>query len=554
MSLKSQPIQPVPAQTAQVAHAAFVDGNPYLTLRDQLGSIFQDEDFTALFPRCGQPGWPPWRLALVTLMQFRENLSDRQAAEAVRARIDWKYLLGLELTDEGFDFSVLSEFRQRLLAGSAEELLLDQLLQQCGAVGLLKGRGHQRTDATHVLASVRVLNRLELVAETLRAVLNGLATVAPDWVQAVVPPEWYERYGKRIEDTRLPRDDDARLAYAQQVGEDGFALLAALTTPEAGVLGKLPLVETLRQVWHRHYEQLPAATTDSPSPVVQFRPKPLPRVECPESPYDPEARFRTKRDTQWTGYMVHLTETCDPSHPYLITQVHTTRATVHEARCTAPIQQALVDKGRSPHTHLVDAGYVDAELLVHSQEVHGIQLRGPTRPDSSWQTKAGGAFSVDQFEIDWEQQQVRCPRGKRSVSWSPRPRPAGGSPYIQVRFNLKDCRACKVREYCTRSVNQARILKLHPQPQGRALSEARQWYESEEGRNEYHRRAGIEGTISQGVRAFGLRKARYRGLAKTHLQQVATAAAMNIDRLFAWFEGYPRATTRTSRFAALAPV
>jgi transposase len=459
----------------------------------------------------------------------------------------------LELTDAGFDFSVLSEFRRRLLAGSAEELLLDKLLAQCHAVGLLKARGLQRTDATHVLAAVRVLNRLELVAETLRAVLNGLATVAPDWVQAVVPPEWYERYGKRIEDSRLPREDAARLAYAQQVGEDGFALLAALAAPEAGVLGKLPLVKTLRQVWHRHYEQLPAAAPDASSPVVRFRPKPLPRVECPESPYDPEARYRTKRDTQWTGYLVHLTETCDPSHPYLITQVHTTPATVHEARGTEPIQQALVDKGLPPSTHLVDAGYVDAELLVHSQEVHGILLRGPTRPDSSWQTKVEGAFSVERFEIDWEQQQVRCPTGKHSVGWYPRPRLDGGSPYIQVRFSLKDCRDCEVREQCTRSVNQARILKLHPQPQSQALSETRQWYESEAGREEYHRRAGIEGTISQGVRAFGLRKTRYRGLAKTHLQQVATAAAMNIDRLFAWYEGYPRAKTRTSRFATLAP-
>ena len=103
-----------------------------------------------------------------------------------------------------------------------------------------------------------------------------------------------------------------------------------------------------------------------------------------------------------------------------------------------------------------------------------------------------------------------------------------------MRFRLQDCRPCRIRELCTRSTNQARILKLHPQAESRALSEARQWYESEAGKEEYHRRAEIEGTISQGVRAFGLRKARYRGLAKTHLQQVATAAAMNIDRIFAW--------------------
>ena len=106
-------------RNARVAHAAFPKGHPYLTFRDALGTIFQDEDFTALFPAWGQRAGCPWRLALVTIMQFRENLADRQAAEAVRARIDWKYLLSLELTDPGFDFSVLSAFRDRLLAGSA---------------------------------------------------------------------------------------------------------------------------------------------------------------------------------------------------------------------------------------------------------------------------------------------------------------------------------------------------------------------------------------------------------------------------------------------------
>ena len=192
MSLKPTPVQPVPDETARVARAAFPKGNPYLTLRDQLGTIFQDDDFAALFPGCGQPSLPPWRLALITIMQFREQLADRQAAEAVRARIDWKYLLGLELTDPGFDFSVRSEFRDRLLASSAEERLLDTLLS---GVGLLKARGQQRMDSTHVLAAIRVLSRLELVAETLRATLNDLATVAPDWLQGLAPLEWYTRYG-----------------------------------------------------------------------------------------------------------------------------------------------------------------------------------------------------------------------------------------------------------------------------------------------------------------------------------------------------------------------
>src|ERR671926_19037 len=233
MSLKPFPVQSIPEDTLRVARAAFPHGNVYLTLRDALGTIFTDEDFAPLFPSCGQPGLSPWRLALVTIMQFRENLADRQAVEAVRARIDWKYLLSLELTDPGCDFSVLSAFRDRLLAGSAEELLLEKLLERCRALGLLIARGQQRTDSTHVLAAIRVLNRLELVAETLRAALNALATVAPAWLQAITPLAWYERYSRRIEESQLPKAKAAREAYAHTVGEDGFLLLDALDSPDA---------------------------------------------------------------------------------------------------------------------------------------------------------------------------------------------------------------------------------------------------------------------------------------------------------------------------------
>jgi len=559
MSLKPYPIQSVPAETARVAHAAFPHGTPYLTFRDELGPIFQDEDFAALFPSCGQPGLPPWRLALVTLMQFREHLADRQAAEAVRARIDWKYLLGLELTDPGFDFSVLSEFRDRLLAGRAEALLLDKLLGRCRALGLLKARGQQRTDATHVLAAIRLLNRLELVAETLRAALNDLATIAPAWLQSIVPPEWYERYGKRIEDTHLPREQATREAYAQTVGEDGFALLDALDAAGAPPdLRTLPSIDTLRRTWHRHYERIPdEAAGDREHAVyrVRFRPNRdlPPAAEGVESPYDTDARYRHKRDTQWTGYMVHVSETCEPTAPHLLTHVHTTTAAVHEARCTAPIQQAFVEKDLPPSEHLVDAAYIDAEWLVSSQQDYGITLRGPARPNPNWQAKIEGAYTLADFVVDWERQQVHCPQGKAAASWAERV-DATGRAYIQVRFHQQDCRACNTRAFCTQTTQAARSLTLHPQAQFEALQAARAWYASDEGQQRYKRRAGVEGTISQGVRAFGLRCARYRGLAKTHLQHVATAAAMNVDRIVAWLDERPRAKTRTSRFAALAPV
>jgi transposase len=254
MSLKPSPIEPVPEATARVARAAFRKGNPLLKLRDELGPVFVDADFADLFPERGRPGLAPWRLALVTLLQFREDLSDRRAAEAVRARIDWKYLLGLELTDPGFDASVLCEFRARLLEGAAEERLLDRLLARCRELGLLKARGRQRSDTTHVLAAIRTLNRLELVGETLRAALNELATIAPDWLREAAPKAWYERYALRVEDARLPRSAAEREAYARTVGEDGFALLDRLDEPATPEEPRgLPKVLILRQVWDRHF-------------------------------------------------------------------------------------------------------------------------------------------------------------------------------------------------------------------------------------------------------------------------------------------------------------
>jgi transposase len=559
MSLRPQPIGSIPEQTVRIAHAAFPKGHPYLTLRDHLGTIFQDEDFATLFPAWGYPGLPPWRLALVTLMQFRENLADRQAAEAVRARIDWKYLLGLDLTDPGFDFSVLSEFRDRLLAGSAEALLLEKLLERCRTMGLLKARGQQRTDSTHVLAAIRVMNRLELVAETLRAALNALAAVAPAWLQAMAPLAWYERYGKRIEDTRLPQGQASRDAYGQMVGEDGFALLDALEAPETPEsLRALPVITTLRQTWQRHYERASGkgiAHSPLASSSVRFkRNQDLPpAAEAIESPYDPEARYRQKCDTQWTGYMVHISETCEPTAPHLLTHVHTTTAAVYEAQCTTPIHQALSAKDLAPREHFVDGAYISADELVASQEEHGITLRGPTRPIQGWQAHTDGAYDLSQFTVDWEQRQARCPQGKVSTVWREYV-DREGQPYTIVRFGLQDCRPCQARPLCSRTQETGRSLHLPSQERFEALQAARAWYASEEGRQRYQRRAGVEGTLSQGVRAFGLRRSRYRGLEKTHLQHVATAAAINIDRLVAWLEERPRAKTRTSRFAALAPV
>src|SRR4051812_9245872 len=254
MSLKPQPIGPVPELTAFVARAAFPDGNPSLAVRDALGTFYEDGGFAGLFPERGQPAEAPWRLALITVLQFAEGLADRQAAEAVRSRIDWKYALGLELTDPGFDFSVLCEFRARLVAGGAERLLLEAMLQSCKGHGLVKARSKQRTDSTHVLAAIRTLTRLELVGETLRATLDSLATVAPQWLRSWVPPEWFDRHAARVEESRLPKGEEARYVHGEAIGADGFRLLEAASGTDAPPwLREVPAVEVLRRVWFCQY-------------------------------------------------------------------------------------------------------------------------------------------------------------------------------------------------------------------------------------------------------------------------------------------------------------
>jgi transposase len=247
--LRPMPIEPVPPETARVAHAAFPKGHLYRRLADVLDTLFTDGAFGALVPTPGQPAFPPRRLALVTSLQFSEGLADRRAANAVRSRIDWTYALRLELTDPGFDASVLSEFRSRLVAGAAESLLFDTLLIWCHDRQLVNARGRQRTDSTPILAAVRALNRIAVVGETLRHALNSLALVAPEWLRAVSPPEWKNRYARRAEDDRLPPTRAARAALTRTIGADGWRLLAAVDAPDAPRWPReVPAVGILRRV------------------------------------------------------------------------------------------------------------------------------------------------------------------------------------------------------------------------------------------------------------------------------------------------------------------
>ena len=309
MSLPRDGLHPIPEETARVARAVFPAGsagNIYMRIRDELGALFDDEMFTVVYASEGQPALHPWQLALVSVMQFAENLSDRQAADAVRARIDWKYALGLDLTDDGFHYSVLSEFRTRLIQGGRERALLDTLLEHCRQRGWLKARGRQRTDSTHVVGAVKALNQLELVGETLRHALNVLATAVPEWLKAHAQPEWFVRYAERIEEYRLPKDKAEREALSVEIGDDGYYLLDCIeraATPQTpddaddlAWLKELPAVRTLEQVWAQQYHRRANGHAQRLSP--QERPS---VGEWLRSPYDADVRYGRKRGLEWIG-------------------------------------------------------------------------------------------------------------------------------------------------------------------------------------------------------------------------------------------------------------
>ena len=267
------------------------------------------------------------------------------------------------------------------------------------------------------------------------------------------------------------------------------------------------------------------------------------------SPYDPEAHFSDKRGVKWLGYKVHYTETCDQDDVHLIVDSDTCYAEIPDVASTHTIQHKLIKKNLCPKEHLVDAGYTDAELLVTSQH-EKITLIGPLRVNSSWQAKASQGYDLPNFRIDWERQEATCPQGHASTAWRPG-KDAFGNEIIQLQFSRSDCSPCVVRSLCTRSKSSPRHIVLHPREQHEALLQAREEEQSATWLARYHVRAGIEGTISQGIRAFGLRRTRYVGLAKTALQHATVAAAINAVRVTAWLAGIPRTSTRTSRFASL---
>jgi transposase len=519
-------------------------------IRDRLGELFPDVEYTEAFGRRGKPGWSPGRLALVTVLQKSADLTDRQAADEVRENLAWKYALGLTLDDPGFDHTVLSEFRTRVVEHHLEEKVLDLLLDALHEHGLVGAGGKQRTDSTHIVSAVRDLNRLELTGESVRAALNALAAACPDWVDEVlVVADWSRRYSERIDTWRMPSSKTKKDELALNYARDGFTLITALYTPAAPAwLRELPAVQILRTVLMQNYtrttlgnghikikrrEQAEGGGDGLPPGPIRLA-----------SPYDTDTRWSVKRDTCWNGFKLHVSEVCHersagdrPGQPSVITGVVTTASTTPDTKALEPVHQGLKRRGLLPERHYLDSGYPSAELIVASAKLYGIALVAPLLLDNSRQGKAGEGFAVDDFAVDWETKTARCPAGRTSATWHPIDH--YGTPKIAVTFAALDCIPCPFMERCTSARSNRRRITLRPREVTEAIREARAEQKTDEWINDYALRAGVEGTIRQATHVTGIRRARYRGLAKTHLDHTTSAAALNLIRLNAWWNGLP---------------
>jgi transposase len=564
MSMKPVPFPEPDPQVAAAVRAIWPrpDRQPLaVAARDKLGGWLRDEDFAAAFGTRGHPGCSPAVLALVTVLQQAENLTDRMAAENARRALDWKYALGLPLDDGGFDFSVLSEFRARVTQGGLEAVALDALLERLKEEGMVKAGGKQRTDSTHVTAAVAALNRLELAGESVRAALEALAAAHPDWTAGVLDESWARRYATPLTSWRPPVTEKKREELAVAYGRDGFALLEAVYDKASPAwLGELPAVETLRRVLLQTYTR---TVRPDGTEVVRRREKEPEGDGLPPghrriaSPYDTDARWGVKREEFWLGYKLHVSETCDgqprggaaaAAFPNVITHVATTDATVTDNAMTSVIDDSLAVKGLAPGRHYLDSGYLSAAIVAEEARRRGIALIGPLLGDSSAQARAGNGYARADFAVDYDRQLVTCPQGKTSASWSPCTQ--RGRDIIVATFSPEDCGPCPARELCTSGSRKRRQLSLLPRELAEVQAASREQEKTLSFRADYARRAGIEGTMHQAV-SHGARRARYRGLSKTRLEHAFMAVALNLIRLHAYWSGNPLDRRRTTHLARL---
>lgn len=521
MSLKPQPSRPMSEELARIGAALLPPDSPYRLVGDQLFALYHNADFADLYHAEGKPALPPVDLLFVLAFQTLEDVGDRQAAAAVRLRLDWKYALHLPLDYAGFDFSVLSDFRARLLAHDASARLFDTLLSQLRELGLLKRRGRQRTDSLAVLARIHLLTRIELVAETLRLAIRAVVQADPIWAHATIPPAWQEWYGQRCVAERLSEAERTRLQ--TETGRDGQWLLARLadpTTPAA--LTTLPEIATLRTVWTQQYEV-------REQQVVFQDLRGYDRMVQIQSPHDTEARWSKKGHQHWVGYKQQVTETDDADMPHLITDSALTSSVAGDTTALAAIADRQAQRDVLPSERYVDQAYVSGGTLQASA-ARGEDLIGPApTSDPSPQARMADGLTQDHFQIDLERLVATCPAGATATG---REGPDGT---IRFAFDADRCSGCALRPRCCTGQAGRRLTSSRGHA---ALVAARARQATEAFKTAYRaQRGGVEGCLSALVRGHAVRVNRYIGRAKNHVRALFVGAAAKGRRAARWVAG-----------------
>lgn len=420
LSLRPRSGEQVPPLTARIARASNPAGTTAIWVRDRLDGLWCDEDFAHWYPRDGRPGLSPAQLATVCVLQFLLGLSDRQAAEAVRCRIDFKYAMAMELDDPGFHHSVLADFRDRLAEDDRADRLLDLALARLKEAGLVRERTTQRTDSTHVLALVRDLTRLELITEAVRAALEEVADTAPHLLDELVDEDWGRRYGRPV---RLGKNPTRPMTRILATGNDAVRLLERLYQHGADRASG-SRVQALRQIIVQNYHCDAAGRRRWRTAEKDGGPGLPPSSRAVVSPYDTSARYaRHGHIISWKGFSAHLTETCAPDRPNVITDVATTAATTHDSKVLPGIHTRLARRGLLPAEHLVDGGYTSLPHLEQAAREHQVTVSGPLNSNPTLQHRRNEGFARDDFHIDYDRQQVTCPQGQISAGWQAPTRP-----------------------------------------------------------------------------------------------------------------------------------
>jgi transposase len=587
--LKPQPLGPIPEETLNLGHTLLDEDNLYRKIGDEYAELIKDEDFASMYSNTGQPAYSPARLSLVTVLQAMEHLSDRVALRMVRTRIDWKYARRLPLEDDGFDASVLSEFRSRLVNNQAERKFFDALLEKLKEKGMLKGRGLQRTDALTIVAATRELNRLELVMETMRLAIVSLVECDPKWVKENLPAPWLETYSEWIESERLVKDNGPRGKaetdrLLKQTGRDGFDLLERVKSESASAeFVQLAAIGTLEQVWKQQYRQVEDGVGQSQIVLHTKESRQEEKVnrELISTPHDVEARYSEKRGKGATGYKLHVTEVASEDEPAIITDVDLVGGQQYDGAALEGIHERLKERELLPEEHLVDGGYMSGDTMAESAE-RGVKLVGPMqeakqftetseqiRVAESEQVKAessdkqnaepsqqasgeecvaaseesGGppsCLGVEQFDFDFEQQAATCPGGEAAVGWLETRRTdkgvgGAGKAVIMIRWEKEKCLNCPRAPLSLLARPRGRLVKISPHYPEIAARRAEQ--QQGEFWQKYRRRAGIEATLSTVVRDHNGRYTPYRGQGKTRGHFLRVAAAINLKRAIAWEAG-----------------